>query len=194
MPTNPASDSESRSRAIGELSLVFRRYGYQGATTKLLAEASGLGKSSLYHHFPSGKEDMALAVVAKTRELLFEQLMAPLADNPGEEEIAAFVTLLERFYRDGRLGCIIATLSLGDCPKPVAGAIESLLEDWINAVALVSDPPGERATAVRVVRAIQGGLVLGLAAGKPEYFADAMEDVAELLGRSVRSSRDTALS
>ncbi len=183
MTTNPASDSDSRSRAIGELSLVFRRYGYQGATTKLLAEASGLGKSSLYHHFPSGKEDMALAVVAKTRELLFEQLMVPLADSPGEEEIATFVTLLERFYRDGQLGCIITTLSLGDCPESVAQAIEALLEDWIDAVARVSDPPGERVIAVRVVRAIQGGLVLGLAANKPEYFSDAMADVAGLLGR-----------
>ncbi|MEO1082058.1 MAG: TetR/AcrR family transcriptional regulator [Pseudomonadota bacterium] len=160
---------------------MFRRYGYQGATTKLLAEASGLGKSSLYHHFPSGKEDMALAVVAKTQELLFEQLMAPLAGDPGDKEIGAFVALLERFYRDGRLGCVIATLSLGDCPKPVARAIKSLLEDWIDAVARVSDPPGERATAVRIVRAIQGGLVLGLAAGKPAYFADAMQDVAAML-------------
>lgn len=134
---------------------------------------------------------MALAVVNQTRELLFEQLMEPLKDRPGETSIARFVELLERFYRDGRLGCIITTFSLGDSPKAVAQAIESLLEDWIEAIALVSDRPGERATAARVVRTIQGGLVLGLAANKPQYFSDAMGDVAAMLCESCAATGQT---
>ncbi|MFD2271320.1 TetR/AcrR family transcriptional regulator [Undibacterium arcticum] len=42
---------------------VFRSEGYEGASLAKLSEATGLGRSSLYHHFPMGKEDMANAAL-----------------------------------------------------------------------------------------------------------------------------------
>jgi AcrR family transcriptional regulator len=39
-------------------------YGYDGATLSLISEVTGLGKASLYHHFPGGKEQMAAEVLA----------------------------------------------------------------------------------------------------------------------------------
>lgn len=38
--------------------------GYDGATLSLISEVTGLGKASLYHHFPGGKEQMAAEVLA----------------------------------------------------------------------------------------------------------------------------------
>ncbi|TGQ06111.1 helix-turn-helix domain-containing protein, partial [Mesorhizobium sp. M00.F.Ca.ET.217.01.1.1] len=43
---------------IGE---VFREHGYEGASLALIGAATGLGKGSLYHFFPGGKEEMARA-------------------------------------------------------------------------------------------------------------------------------------
>ena len=48
-------------RALGE---VFRAHGYEGASLTLITEATGLGKGSLYHLFPGGKEQMAAEVLA----------------------------------------------------------------------------------------------------------------------------------
>ena len=61
-----------REEAVASMSEIFRRYGYEGASLKRLSDASGLGRSSLYHHFPNGKEDMAAAV----RDWIVEQASA----------------------------------------------------------------------------------------------------------------------
>lgn len=39
-------------------------FGYDGATLAVISEVTGLGKASLYHHFPGGKEQMASEVLA----------------------------------------------------------------------------------------------------------------------------------
>src|SRR5262249_50672268 len=53
----------SREEVVARLLEVFRRDGYDGASLTELSKRAGLGKSSLYHHFPGGKVDMALAVL-----------------------------------------------------------------------------------------------------------------------------------
>lgn len=42
---------------------LFRQYGYDGATLSKISEATGLGKASLYHHFPGGKDEMVEVVL-----------------------------------------------------------------------------------------------------------------------------------
>lgn len=165
---------------IGELALVFRRYGYQGATTKLLSDASQLGKSSLYHHFPRGKEDMALAVVSRTREVLFKELLAPLAPGISAASVARFTEGLYHFYENGQLGCIVATLSLGEAPASVQEAVTELLDLWIDFIHALLEP-APRETAVRVVSTIQGGLLLAIAGKKPDYLEGALNDVKGML-------------
>ena len=53
----------SRNEVVDRLLAVFQRLGYDGASLAELSHATGLGKSSLYHYFPNGKEEMALAVL-----------------------------------------------------------------------------------------------------------------------------------
>lgn len=61
----------SKEEVIAQLTKVFRQYGYEGATLARLSEATGLGKASLYHHFPKGKEEMAAVVLIETSHLLY---------------------------------------------------------------------------------------------------------------------------
>ena len=42
----------SREDLLDRLLLVFRDRGFEGATIAEIARATGLGKASLYHHFP----------------------------------------------------------------------------------------------------------------------------------------------
>ena len=49
---------------IRSLLNIFREYGYEGASLSKISERTGLGKASLYHHFPNGKQQMAQEVLS----------------------------------------------------------------------------------------------------------------------------------
>lgn len=55
-----------RDALLEQLVVVFRERGYEGATLVQLAAATGLGKASLYHHFPGGKAEMAAVLLRKS--------------------------------------------------------------------------------------------------------------------------------
>src|SRR6478752_6301170 len=60
----------SKPDLLARLMDLFREKGFDGASLSDISESTGLGKSSLYHHFPNGKEEIALQVL----EHLVEQL------------------------------------------------------------------------------------------------------------------------
>ncbi len=62
--------------AIAQLSKVCWQYGYEGATLARLSAATGLG-TSLYHHFPKAKEEMA-AVLNQKQQWFEEHLPGEL--------------------------------------------------------------------------------------------------------------------
>ena len=64
-------------RALGE---VFRAHGYEGASLTLITDATGLGKGSLYHLFPGGKEQMAAEVLADIDAWFEFNIYAPLRE------------------------------------------------------------------------------------------------------------------
>ncbi len=52
-----------RSDAVPLLAELFREHGFAGASLSEITRRTGLGKGSLYHIFPDGKEEMARAVL-----------------------------------------------------------------------------------------------------------------------------------
>ena len=54
----------SKDEVLDRLTKTFRTSGYDGASLARLSESTGIGRSSLYHYFPGGKEEMAQAVLA----------------------------------------------------------------------------------------------------------------------------------
>jgi AcrR family transcriptional regulator len=63
---------------------VFREFGYEGASLSRITEKSGVGKGSLYHFFPGGKEDMAKAVLDDVDAWFERHVFQPLRDDPPE--------------------------------------------------------------------------------------------------------------
>jgi len=70
-----------RDQLLGIVAEVFREHGYEGASLSLIGEATGLGKGSLYHFFPGGKEEMARAVIAHIDGWFEDNVFAPLRDR-----------------------------------------------------------------------------------------------------------------
>src|SRR5215470_6536148 len=101
----------SREVVLERLLATFRDQGYDGASLAELSSASGLGKSSLYHHFPGGKADMAEQVLAhlaaSLERTLFEPLRAPL--RPAQK-LNAMLDALDAFYEGGKRACLLERL------------------------------------------------------------------------------------
>src|ERR1700743_2650747 len=76
-----ALDAKEKAEIVGRLFVVFQDRGYEGTSLADLSKATGLGKSSLYHHFPRGKEQMAEAVLEQGKAFI-QSSVADAARSP----------------------------------------------------------------------------------------------------------------
>lgn len=185
--TGDRAIENSRDRAALQIARVFRRFGYEAASMSILSAETKLGRSSLYHYFPGGKEEMAAAVLDLAERFLRDDLMAILRE-PGDprRQVEKFIRRLNEYYEGGTVGCLFATLALHDCPPAIGARVATLTRDWITSFATYLRTRGEpepRARAEKIVRLIQGGLVVALATQDPKPFTHALHDLRPLLGR-----------
>lgn len=163
---------------VGAIRDVFRQRGYDGATLAVLAEATGLGKPSLYHHFPGGKEDMAKAALDMVERSLEETFLAPLAaDGTVSERLDRVFATLDAYYDSGRMGCLLAVLALQRGEHGLSDRVASMFRVWIAGLAdfcrNAGIPDGEQRAETAIVL-IQGGLVLAAGLDSPEPFRRAL--------------------
>ena len=78
MQVNPSS----REKILDVAEALFARRGYAGVGLREVATDAGLGKSSLFHHFPS-KAELYLAVLRRVFERIGEQLRPALGHEGG---------------------------------------------------------------------------------------------------------------
>lgn len=174
-----------RDRAIFPIAEVFRRYGYEAATMSILARETRLGRSSLYHYFPGGKEEMALAVLDLAEVFLRDDLTSRLGGAGAPERLVDdFIGRLKEYYCGGAVGCVFASLTLHDCPPVVAARVSALMRFWIGELAARLAKLGVKSSstaAAAIIRHVQGGLVLALATQDCGQFDAALQDLRPLL-------------
>ena len=185
----------SKDSAIPQLVEVFRQYGYEGATLAKLSEATGLGKASLYHHFPKGKEEMASAVLDYLNRGLQEQILAPLRSDPSEHDgadrspldrIRAMNKNIDAFYNQGEQACLLALLSVGEAHDLFQRQIQQSLELWVDSLAKVAiesgiPPKTARQRAEDAVLQIQGALMLSRGLNNTAIFKRVLQHIPEML-------------
>src|SRR5580692_9257382 len=108
MPAAQASKDE----IVDQLFTVFRDHGFDGASLADLSRATGLGKSSLYHHFPQGKEQMVEAVLERASAVIDSDILgAAQAQGPLKGRIRRIIATLDRMYSSGTTPCVLGQLS-----------------------------------------------------------------------------------
>ncbi len=180
--TAAARTSHSRDEIVRKLFDLFRHRGFEGAARSDISEATGLGSSSLYHHFPGGKDEMVAAVADFAHGQIEQNILAPLAgEGTLADRVAAMLETTSAMYDCGREPCLVASLmvSPGLAPDSV-GKVQAILNDWITALAAALEGAGlpaaeakRRATAAIID--IQGALLVARASGDTGVFTDAME-------------------
>lgn len=174
----------SRDEVVRRLFDAFRTYGYEGATLARLSEATGLGRASLYHHFPDGKEGMARAVIELAREWVHANVAAPLEQKGGAAPLRLKTTIrnLATGYDNGLSSCVVNLLGIGDTHAVVRDELRDLARVYVSAFEAFLRNQGiptarARELALDTVTQIEGALVMARALDDRTVFTKRLEHI-----------------
>ena len=176
-----------KEEVVARLMRVFRREGYDGASLARLSEATGLGRSSLYHHFPRGKEDMAEAILDASGLRAAHLILAPLAaEGPVRPRLEAMARGLGEFYDGGKEACLIELFGVGSTGTQfiphlsrTIAALKQAIAGALRDADIAPDVALRRAEDTLV--AIQGSLVLARASGSTDVFHRTLAELPDRL-------------
>jgi AcrR family transcriptional regulator len=193
----------------------FARYGYEGATVRLLEKETGLSRGAIFHHFRDKEslfiavaEDDAAAMIATVAEHGLVQVMRNLLRSARPDAGAAAATGRDSgFDTAGWLGSQLEVsrrlrtdadfASRWSAPSAaLAAAIQERLRRQREAGVLRADVPIE--TLAQFLELAYDGLVLHLAMARPPGDLDAVLDLVEAAvrrpaGSAARDRRQPSL-
>ncbi len=111
--------TNARSRLLETAERLFYAEGIRGVGIERILAESGVGRASLYRHFPS-KDDLVVAVL-RERDERWRRWLAEAVTARGDEPLAVFDALEERFAAADFRGCaFINTMVETADPKSAA--------------------------------------------------------------------------
>jgi TetR/AcrR family transcriptional regulator, lmrAB and yxaGH operons repressor len=157
----------SKQTYVPTLLQLFRQFGYEGVTISKISQATGLGKASLYHHFPGGKAEMAEAALTQVN-LWLETSILPLLGNDEKpiDKFQAMCLEISSFFNEGQNSCLWAVLVLEAARDDLFHTqIRWAFSQWIEAISNVLIAAGldeilAKQRGEDAIIAIQGVLIL----------------------------------
>lgn len=167
---------------------MFRESGYDGATVSRFSKATGLGKASLYHYFPGGKEQMADTVLKMVSEWIEENVFSILRsdDIKPKQKLERMLEQIHSFYGDGKEACLFAVLINGDSRDIFQRQLKVILSEWISELSAVLISHGiSKAEAKHrsedMLVTIQGALILSKSMKSTEIFERSLRQMTQRL-------------
>lgn len=174
-----------REEILLRLFSIFRRLGFDGATLSKISQETGLGKASLYHHFPGGKIQMAEEVLRFVEDWNEHNLIRPLGGKGRpKQKIRNMMTAINGMYEGGKTACLVGALVPGDTFPEYQDQIKRILINWIEAIAgvLVEYGMERKESLLRAedtVAKIQGALIVAKATGQRAVFGRLMKNIPD---------------
>jgi len=168
--------SATKTELIATLDEVFRRRGYEGATLAELSRACGLGKASLYHHFPGGKDEMARVLLLRAGAELATRAYRHLdRPAPWHERLIGFVEGFSEYCDGGARNCLVAELAATAARVKFATEIEQQTREWLRQLTAVFAETGisqkrARRRAIDLLNTLYGALVMARLTNDPKPF------------------------
>ena len=165
---------------------VLHREGYHGTSISALAEATGLGKAGLLHHFGS-KEALMQAVLEYALQA-FRQYVLSVAheDLPVEQRLEKLLRRQNRLAKSERKGCFFANtaLEMGRA-EPFGTWLKAFFEEWQEVVACLlanNMPPSEaQEMAYSLLLEYQGAVTLYKVTGDPAHLEHLVQRAVQRL-------------
>jgi len=174
---------------------LLRRQGYAATGWRQVAAESGAPWGSQAHHFPDGKEQLAVEALSLSGQRFERLLRAALAEGHPADAVEAWTQLgaaeLERSgWRDG---CPVATVALemAHSSDLLAGVCSGAFGSWKKALAEAIAARGvtevdSQSLATLVLAAVEGALLLARA----EHSKDPLVVVGRRLSEVLRAAID----
>jgi len=175
-----ALDAREKAEIVDRLFVVFRDRGYAAASLSDLSRATGLGKSSLYHHFPNGKEQMAEAVLEKGKAFIQSAVVdVAKSSEPLRARIRKIIAALDQLYASGRNPCLLGGLATSEIGPGGRQLVREIFSLWTDGIAVLARESGMSQVRARHfaedwIAQIQGSLILYAANGDCSAFERAM--------------------
>jgi AcrR family transcriptional regulator len=172
-----------KDEVLGRLFGVFRTYGYEGATLARISQSTGLGRASLYHYFPGGKDQMAREVLGVAGAWLGQNVVAPLQGAGSiQARVKAMIANLRAGYADGEASCVINLLGVGEADEKFHAQLNETVELWLHAFERTLrdagvTPARARRSAVDALVRIEGSLVVARALGDKSVFIRTLSEL-----------------
>jgi TetR/AcrR family transcriptional repressor of lmrAB and yxaGH operons len=195
----PEGPQGTRARLVAAMADSLQRRGFHGVGIADLVEQAAAPKGVLYHHFPGGKTELAVAaiqagVASVTRGL--ERLLVEYGEPVGVLR-AWFAGAQRRLEKSGfELGCPFATVALesGAHDEALRRALADAFGEirrWLVAMLTRAGAPQVRAQqlALLLVSAYEGALLQARVAGSVKPVVDTAATLVELIREEVGAGR-----
>lgn len=188
---SPATPPGTRDRLIAAMTDALRRRGFHGVGVSDILQQAGAPKGVLYHHFPGGKAELAVAAIDQVVDRMVAGLDQLLARQP--DPMQATRQWLEA--ATGRLqasdfesGCPLATIALETTAADtalqaaLARAFDRLRQRLAGALTGAGHTPARaEALAALIVSAYEGGLLQARVARSTEPLSRVTDALLDLL-------------
>jgi AcrR family transcriptional regulator len=187
----------SKDALIDKLVDVVYDYGYDGATLSVISEVTGLGKASLYHHFPGGKEQMAAEVLAHSDRWGAERIGALLGgDLPAEAKLRGLFQALDEVHTRAHQLTLMNVFTYGVARqvfgRQVGERVQAGLQVLTDLLVASGVPqPAARARALDAYIQIEGAMVLARTLDDLEIFRRVVRRLPDELLAPVGAERLT---
>lgn len=183
--------TDTRERLVAAGANLILRQGLAGTGIKQILDQADARFSSLYHHFPGGKNELAAEVI-RTAGAAYQQIVEAAWDAAGDPVSAmsaifngAAAVLEASDYADA---CPIATVALevASTNEPLREATADVFAAWLNAgrsrlsAAGLAEPEAQK-LAYTIITALEGGFVLSRAAKSTDAMLAAGEAMTTLV-------------
>jgi TetR/AcrR family transcriptional repressor of lmrAB and yxaGH operons len=203
--TSPATGVAAlgtRERLVHAMSRALQQRGYHGVGLAELLSAAGAPKGVLYHHFPGGKQQLAVAAINATAAHIagsLDRLLASRADPL--PALAGWLSMAQQqLVKSGfERGCPLATVALettaadGPVRAALATAFARIRDGLAQLLAAAGiEPARAGGLAALVVAAYEGALLQARVAGNGQPMAEAAGSLLALLERECEQARSAA--
>lgn len=161
------SEISKRDEILDVSEAMIRRVGFNGFSTRDVAEAVGIKAASVHYHFPT-KADIGVAVTGRYTSRFLEDLGDPGAfDGDIKKVISRYVTSFRHaLVRDEKL-CLCAVLGaeIGSLPSEVGSHTRVFFErniEWLRTAFMACRLTDTKARgyAIHVLSSLEGAMIV----------------------------------
>lgn len=170
-PTGP----KGREDILAAIESELRARGYDGASISDLSQATGLGKSSLYHYFPGGKPEMVAACAEAVSTRMAKRMEALACVSCPREKLAAVFQGFDAYFASGERMCLMAMVANSSAADSLRPLLARTINGTIANVAAILEEGGipadlARQRAEEAFAQVQGAVLMARATGDTEVF------------------------